>query len=191
MNHQPEFIRGARIWMRPLLESDFNLKYFCWLNDPEVNRYSQRRPFPATWKSMTSYSQNLENNPHQGFVLAILADHEHIGNIALVNLQLVHRCAEIAILIGDKNYWNQGLAAEAIYLVSKHAFLEMNLHRVFAGTFNPAFMRCVEKLGWVREGEFRERIWSGGRYHHQVWLGMLRSEFKIFPEYAAAEDKTA
>lgn len=176
---EPVYIETKRLLLRPLLEKDFNQVYLSWLNDPVINEFSQRRPFPYSWEELRSYSDYYLKNPHKGFVLA-MTDRDngtHIGNISLVNIQLIHRCAEIAILIGDKSYWNKGLAAEAIYALTKHAFEEMNLHKLFAGTFNPSFARCVEKLGWKQEGVFRERIWAHGRYHDQLWHGILKCEF--------------
>ena len=110
---------------------------------------------------------------------------QHIGNISLVNIEPIHRCAEIAVLIGEKSFWRQGFGREAIYLLTRHAFEAMNLHKVFAGSFNPAFVQCVEQLGWQREGTFRERIWSAGGFHDQIWLGLLESEFQRRPEFEA------
>lgn len=181
------FIEGARTILRPLAEEDFTPRYLSWLNDPETNAFSQRRPFPVGSGRIRAYNDYYVEHPESGFVLAIIDKEQtcHIGNVSLVNIQPINRCAEIAILIGDTTYWNKGYAAEVIYLVTKHAFEAMNLHRVFAGTFNPAFVRCVEKLGWKREGEFRERIWSQGRYHNQIWLGILRSEFKLIDKFEA------
>ena len=172
------FLEGARLRLRPVLEEDYTDEYLRWLNDPEVNRWSQRRPFPSDREQMRQYAQALSARPGQGFVLAMInkLDGVHIGNISLVNIQLVHRCAEIAILIGRDEHRGQGLGGEAVHLLAGHAFAALNMHRVFAGTFNPAFARCVEKIGWKREGIFRERIWSHGRYHDQIWLAQLRSE---------------
>lgn len=174
------YIESGRLVLRPLIESDFSLEYFRWLNDPVVNEFSQRRPFPAYFEDIRSYYEYYRKNPKEGFVLGIIAKKEkiHIGNIALVNLQPIHRCGEITILIGKRQYWNKGYGGEAIYALTKHAFLYHNLHRVFAGTFNPSFAKCVEKLGWKKEGEFRDRIWSDGRYRNQLWYGILREEFE-------------
>ena len=175
------FLAGKRVNLRPLREEDFGEHYLSWLNDPTVNHYSQRRPFPVSWDGMKAYNDYYEKNPQKGFVLAVLDvqnSAKHIGNIALVNIQSVNLCAEIAILIGDKSYWGKGYASESIYLLTKHAFEALNLHKVFAGSFNPAFVRCVEKLGWTKEGEFRERIWANGRYNNQIWMSILKPEFQ-------------
>lgn len=179
------YITGRRIILRPLIKSDFTVEYLSWLNDPVVNFYSQRRHFPSSWEDMVSYDKYYAKNPKKGFVLAIVTKRNniHIGNISLVNVQYVNRCAEIAILIGNKRYWNRGYGQEAIYAITKHAFLSMNLHKIFAGSFNPAFVACVKKLGWKKEGEFRDAIWSNGSYHNQVWMAILRPEFKIIPKF--------
>ena len=134
---------------------------------------------------MKKYNNYYSQNPREGFVLAVIEknDNIHIGNVALVNIQPVHRCAEPTILIGNRNYWHKGYGSECIYILTKHGFTQLNLNKIFAGSFNPAFVKCVEKIGWIKEGEFRERIWSAGRYHNQVWMSMLKSEFKILDLY--------
>jgi len=179
------YIVGQKVILRPLIEEDFTSEYLRWLNDPEINRYSQRRSFPLSWEDMKSYKEYFSKNPQEGFILAIIEKNKkiHIGNIAVVNIQLVNHCAEIAILIGNKDYWGKGYGAECMYLLTKHLFNYLNLNKVFAGSFNPAFVRCVEKLGWIKEGEFKERIWSNGRYHNQIWMSILKSEFKLLKMY--------
>lgn len=181
------FIKGKRIYLRPLCRDDFTPDYLNWLNDPVINSFSQRRSFPYSWDKIDSYNKFYSEHPEKGFVLAIIEkqDENHIGNISLVNIQLVNRCAEIAILIGNKQYWNKGYSNEAIYHLTKHAFECINLHKIFAGSFNPAFVKSVAKIGWTKEGEFRERIWSDNQYHNQIWMGILKSEFKIIPELEA------
>lgn len=183
------YLEGRNLRLRPLLEEDYTDEYLSWLNDPATNHMSQRRPFPCDREGMRSYARHYQANPQQGFVLAMVrkSDEAHIGNISLVNIQLVNRCAEIAILVGRTDARGQGLGSEAVYLLAKHAFTALNLHRVFAGTFNPAFVRCVEKIGWKQEGVFRERIWSDGAYHDQIWLAQLRRDFTMLPLYEPGE----
>ena len=179
------FLESKRIILRPLLKEDFSIDYLNWLNDPVINAYSQRRPFPHSWESMCAYNEYYTNHPEKGFVLGIIAknDNIHIGNISLVNIQSINRCAEIAILIGNTDYWSKGFARESIYLLTQHGFDAMNLNKIFAGSFNPAFVKAVQKNGWNKEGEFKQRIWAQGKYHNQIWMSILTSEFRIIPEF--------
>lgn len=185
MNPSPVFLRGKRLDLRPLLEEDFTPAYLAWLNDSVVNEHSQRRPFPCDGEAMRAYPRFYRDNPAKGFVLAMVdrAAGVHMGNISLVDIELVNRCGNVAILIGETSFWGKGYGAEAIYLVTRHAFAAMNLHKLIAGSFNPAFVRCVEKLGWTREAEFKERIWSQGRFHSQIWLSILQREFTPLAQY--------
>lgn len=38
-------------------------------------------------------------------------------------------------MIGDKNYWGRGIAADTISLISNYAFDELHLRKVFAGVY--------------------------------------------------------
>ncbi len=184
------FLSGKRIYLRPLSDKEFTYEYLSWLNDPEVNRYSQRRRKPTNCSQMTQYIKYYCDHPQEGVILAVIVrkDEMHIGNVALVNIEEVNRCAEISVLIGRKEYWGKEYAAEAIYHITKHAFMNMNLNKVYAGSINPAFIRCVEKLGWKKEGTLKERIWSQGGYHHLVYMSLLRGEFSLIDEYESERE---
>ena len=164
------YLTGKRVILRPLVEEDFTSEYLNWLNDPLVNKYSQRRPFPISWEDMKSYSNYYMANPQKGFVLAIIEKSKkaHIGNMSLVNIQLVNRCAEIAVLLGNKDYWNKGYGSECMYLLTKHAFTSMNLHKIFVGSFNPAFVRCVEKIGGKRENIVAKLVGGGAMFENST-----------------------
>lgn len=184
MSEKVVFIRGRRLTLRPVLEEDFGERYLRWLNDPEVNEHSQRRVAPMGEGAMRAYPRHYDENPDKGVVLAVVAEGAgHIGNISLVDVESVNRCANLAILIGEKEQWGKGYAAEAIHLLTRHAFREMNLHKLVAATVNPAFAACVERLGWKREGVQRERVWRDGGWHDMMWFSILAHEFKDKEEF--------
>ncbi len=179
MSTELVFIKGERLILRPLLEEDFTAEYLSWLNDPEVNRFSQRRPYPVGYEGMVSWPRSLEKNPREGFVLAMIAqDKIHIGNISLTGIHPVNRIAEISILVGRRDYWGQGYGAEAVDLLTRHAFEALNLRLVHAGTFSPGFRRLVEKLGWQQEGCLKERVYAQGEYHDVTLHALSRAEFE-------------
>jgi [ribosomal protein S5]-alanine N-acetyltransferase len=176
------FLSGRSIYCRPLTASDCNREYLAWLNDAEVNRYSRRRYFPTSEVDARRFLDSL--GPAEG-VLAIClrGDHRHIGNIQFGPIDWLSRHAEIRILIGDKGQWGKGYAAEAIYLMTKHLIREVGLYRVEANSCNPAFIRCVQKLGWTVEGCLRERFHLGGQRIDYLWMSILAREFATIPDY--------
>lgn len=173
---------GRSIHCRPLTLDDVSERYVGWLNDPEVNRYSRRRLFTTTADDASRFIKSLAPDEH---VLAILTndDETHIGNIQVGPIDQLARCAEIRILVGDRSVWGRGFGTEAIYLVTRHLFLDEKLHRVEANSCNPAFVRAVQKLGWRKEGRLRERFPLDGGLLDYLWFGQLEHEFQPRSEY--------
>lgn len=60
------------------------------------------------------------------------------------------------------------------------AFNELNLHRIQVTVFsyNERSISLVEKLGFQREGVYREFLQRDGRRHDMVLYGLLRHEWK-------------
>jgi len=180
------FIKGRSIGLKPFDMAEPSSMYLEWLNDPEVNQYSSRRFAPTGLRQARTY---LDNLPIGAYVLAVclLKDGRHVGNLKYGPIDWPNRCAEIEIMLGDKRQWGKGLATEAIYLVTKHLFFSLGLHRVEAKSCNPAFIKVVrEHLGWKEEGRLRQRFRLGGDYVDYIWLGLLDSEFVLHPELEAS-----
>ena len=60
------------------------------------------------------------------------------------------------------------------------AFRELNMHRVQATVFsyNRRSMAMFERLGFQREGAFREFIHRDGERYDMLMYGILRREFE-------------
>ncbi|MEL7657044.1 MAG: GNAT family protein, partial [Bacillota bacterium] len=69
---------------------------------------------------------------------------------------------------------------EALRLLLRYAFDELNLYRVQLTVFsyNPGAIRLYEKLGFVREGVFREAVHRDGARHDMILYGLLRREWE-------------
>lgn len=147
-----------------------------------MNRYSRRRLFTSSAGDIRTFINAIAPDEH---VLAILTNDggTHIGNIQFGPIDRPARCAEIRILIGDRSVWGRGFGTEAIYLVTRHLFLDEKLHRVEANSCNPAFVRAVQKLEWREEGRLRERFPIDGGFLDYLWFGQLAHEFRPCSEY--------
>jgi RimJ/RimL family protein N-acetyltransferase len=107
----------------------------------------------------------------------------HIGNVSLQNINYIDRNAEIAYIIGEKEYWGKGFAREATELMLKHAFCSLNLERIYCGTSEKNFRMqgLAKRMHFIEEGIRRKAIYNNGQYENIIEYGILREEyFKYF-----------
>ena len=102
-----------------------------------------------------------------------------IGNCSLFRIDPVHRCATLGIVIGDKQQWSKGYGTEATRILVDVGIRTLNLNRIDLDVheFNERGLRCYEKIGFVKEGEFREAVYADGLYYNTIRMGMLRDEW--------------
>ncbi len=174
------FLYGKRVYLRPLLESDADGKYIHWLNSKEVCAGNSHHIYPYTKEMALEYIRRSQAD-REALILAVIVrkDHIHIGNIALQNINLLHRSAEFAILIGEKSYWGKGHALEASKLIMEHGFKALNLNRIYCGTYesNTGMRKLAEALGMRREGLRRKAAFKEGNFIDIIEFGLLESEF--------------
>ena len=175
------FIKGDRINLRPLALSDIDGPYQYWFNNPEIVKFNSHGRFPMTLDKLKSFvaSQQVTTS---SIVLAIIdvVSSKHIGNISLQNINWVDRNAEIAFILGEKDFWGKGIMKEAGKLMLDHAFETLNMHRVYCGTSsdNMGMQKLAIKLGMKEEGIRKEAIFNQGKYFDILEYGVLNRNNK-------------
>ena len=174
------FLVGERIYLRSLTQEDCSGAYLHWFNDAQVCQFNGHHYFPYTVAEAKAYVAAV-NESRRDLVVAIALrdDDRHIGNVALQNIDFISRCAEFAVVIGDKECWGQGFAREAGRLILDHGFLVLNLHRVYCGTTenNRAMRSLAEHLGMKEEGRRRQALFKSDRYLDIVEYGVLKNDY--------------
>ena len=105
---------------------------------------------------------------------------EAVGLASLTGIDPVHRRAEFHLLIGRRDLHGRGLGTEATRQMLRHAFRDLNLHRVFVWVLasNAAAIRVYVKSGLKREGVAREAAYKRGRYEDLLHMAILSHEFE-------------
>jgi len=148
-----------------------------WRNDPVVNKYL--RPGIRTLDEVQAwYTQYFFQPEHKLF--AVYADTILIGYGTLEHIDPIHRSCEIGIVIGEKQYWNQGVGAKAVAHLTTLAFTVYHLHRVYAVIQggNKASKRCFEKVGFQHEGRWREARYVNGTFIDLHYYAVLKHEWR-------------
>jgi RimJ/RimL family protein N-acetyltransferase len=153
-----------------------------WVNDREVTRFLVLR-YPMALAAEESWMRDVAGKMmsfESAFFAIETKEGRHIGNTNLFNVQPENRCAELGIMIGEKDCWSRGFGSDALRTLLGFAFGEMNLHRVGLNTYayNERGIACYRKVGFVEEGRIRERIYREGAYHDMLWMGVLRREWE-------------
>lgn len=175
------FLETNNIGLRALECKDIEGNYSKWLNDAEVCKFNSHHCFPVTKDELRAYVNDICAN-RCNIVLAIDEKHDnkHIGNISLQKVDLINRNAEIAFLVGEKEYWGRGYATEAATLLINHGFSQLGLIKIYFGTSseNIGMQRIGEKLGFCKEGIRRNALYKNGRLNDIFDYGILYEEWK-------------
>jgi ribosomal-protein-alanine N-acetyltransferase len=182
LTNTPAFLLGERVALRALTPADVDGPYLEWFNDPEVCRLNSHHVFPYTRPEALQWVDGLPGR-RDALVLAITVDGRHVGNVSLQGIDPVSRAAELAIVLGDRSVWGQGVGLEAARLLVDHGFTALNLNRIACGTLaaNVAMRRLAERLGMREEGIRRQASWTDGAYHDIVEYGLLAADREVTP----------
>jgi RimJ/RimL family protein N-acetyltransferase len=139
---------------------------------------------PAYPRSIAQLTQWLNGEP-QGrdaflFGVRVLEGDDLIGFMDISGIIWAMQVGWLGIGIGERQYWGKGYGSEATRLALKFAFHEINLHRVQLTVFsyNTRAIKLYEKLGFQREGVFREFLHRDGQRHDMLLYSLLRREWE-------------
>jgi len=174
-----KLMQGKQIYLRKMQPEDANERYLSWINDPQVNQYTETRFDLSTLQNIKDYVDQQINSKDSVFLAMVLTDTgQHIGNIKIHRIDKTHKNAEISLLIGEKTSWGKGIGAEAISLITQYAFNDLKLNKLYAKCYsnNIGSIKAFEKAGYIREGCMRKQYCFGDVFVDGIILGMLRNE---------------
>jgi UDP-4-amino-4,6-dideoxy-N-acetyl-beta-L-altrosamine N-acetyltransferase len=107
-----------------------------------------------------------------------------VGAIYLLDIDWVSRSGELSIWIGNPAHRNKGAGRDAMAALLRHAFQDMNLHRVWLRVLsgNDPAIALYTKMGFVEEGRWREAVFKSGRYQDFLQMSCLDREFRLLHE---------
>lgn len=167
---------GKKCYLSPIDINDAE-KYTEWLNDQEVVKYLPLNHFALSLNNEMEFLQNLSKD--HNYAIIDLEENNLIGNIGINNYDGIYQSAEIGIFIGNKEYRNKGFGTEAMKLLISYCFDKLNLHSITLCTHetNSCAIKCYEKIGFKKAGEYRERILIDQKYENLILMDLLIEDF--------------
>ena len=181
-------IVGKKVRLRAFREDDLK-NCVAWLNNTAVTRYLMNmRPWSVTEERLWIERAMRNDDPSNVTLVIESSDGEFAGNAGLMFIDLRNRSAEAGIVVARPEDWGRGLGTEAMTLLLRHAFEEMNLHRVHLRvySFNERGIRSYKQIGFVEEGRQREALFRHGAWHDVVVMAILQHEF--FEKHGRTDD---
>lgn len=83
------------------------------------------------------------------------------------------------MLIGNKDYWGNGYAGEALRQLLEFVFKERGMNRVEALVLedNIQSIKMLKRIGYRQDGILRQSVYKNGGFKNQIVLSILASDF--------------
>ena len=125
-----------RLRLRLFQAANINVSYLAWLNDSEVNRFSNQRYYEHTATSCAAYLAGFEGSINSFLMIEQRQDQRHIGTAAIYR-SYHHRTANIVLMLGERSCWGQGFGREAWKHLLNALLAEQRIRKVTGGTVRP------------------------------------------------------
>ena len=154
-----------------------------WTHDPEYLRlteYEAARPLsPFHIKKKFEEAEKEAGRDFYFFVIRTQEDDRAIGFVQLRWIEWNHGNAHFNMGIGSPDDRRHGYGTQALQMLLRYAFEELNLYRLTGHTFeyNKGAQQFLAKHGFQLEVRRREAIYRDGRYWDVLSYGILAQEW--------------
>jgi RimJ/RimL family protein N-acetyltransferase len=176
-----KLLQGELVRLAALTDSDA-VAIAHWHQDTEFMRLFDAGPaYPKTEAEVKRRVEALRQDEKTLiFAVRSVQGDELVGYLELDGINWQHGVCGLGLAIGDPAQRGRGYGREAAELALTFAFDELNLHRVQATVFsyNVRSIALLEKVGFRREGAFREFLQRDGQRHDMLLYGLLCHEWR-------------
>ncbi len=154
-----------------------------WTHDPEFLRLLSIEPArplsPGQIKKRHEEAEKEKNPRRFSFAVRLRGDDRLLGFARLDWVDWSNGASRLSLGLGAPGDRRQGYGTEALRLLLRFAFEELNLHRTSAhvGEYNLGALRWLERAGFRVEVRRPQALYREGRRWDDLWLGLLRDEW--------------
>lgn len=130
-------------------------------------------------------ASSVRNGLDFEFSLRTLEDNRFLGFVAIYRLEWNNRSAQLAIGIGEERNRGKGYGSDALALILRYAFHELNLNRIALDVieYNEAARKAYLKAGFREEGRHRAAVMRDGTQYDLISMSILAAEWSAQTGY--------
>ena len=175
LNTHSFILQNNDITLRPMTENDWDI-LLRWNSDPEVLYFSEG-------DDVTSYSLDEIQGIYRGvsqdafcFIIELSGDPIGEGWLQDMNMdRILNRhpgkvCRRIDLMIGEKQFWGQGIGTTVIRMLTHFGF-EQKTSMIFAcgvADYNPRSLKAFQKVGFEIVDKIKELPGSKAKYVYDL-----------------------
>lgn len=170
-------LKGKTIYLRALEPNDLEFVY-AMENDQNIWEVSNTQT-PYSRFLVRQYLENAHQDIYEAKQLRLAicqdCDFPAIGLIDLFEFDPKNNKAGIGIVIQDNGNRGQNIGSEALSLLIKYSFYNLNLHQLYANinVANAASIGLFTKFGFEKIGIKKDWILVDGVYHDEAIFQLI------------------
>lgn len=172
---------GEKVCLRAYKEEDIKLAAE-FMNDKELQRFlNPRIPLPiSVWQEEEWIkAQKINENGTSNFAIEDIKTKQYIGGCGINEVNWLVRTADVGIWV-CKECWGKGYGTDAMKVLLKFIFENMNMNKVKLSTFsfNERAKKSYEKCGFKVEGILKDEVFKDGKYYDEILMAIFKDEFE-------------
>lgn len=194
---QTQLFEGKNIRFGPIdYEKDPEVES-KWTHDSNFMRMFETDPArPMSAAMVKKHYEELEKEIEKDkniyyFTIRAKEDDRLIGKAMVQDIEWSNGNSAIRLGIGSPDYQRKGYGSEALKMLLRFTFAEINMFRVsaYVPEYNEAMIVLLKKFGFVEEVRRRQALARDGRRWDMLVFGLLKEDWQNQAEPVLSEDE--
>jgi RimJ/RimL family protein N-acetyltransferase len=185
MSIDKQLFEGKLINLRPIDHEKDPQVESRWTHDLTLMRsLSHKSAMPQSVVQIKKKYEAIEKKVDEAknlfhFTIRDKQDNRYLGFIRIEGIEWTHGMGNLQMAVGDEAERNKGYGGDALQLMLRFAFNELNLYRLSAvvNDDNQPTLRFFKHHGFMEEVRRRKALLRDGQAWDVVHLGILRDEW--------------
>lgn len=172
-------LKGKHVYLRALEPEDLEFVHAI-ENDEEIWDLSNTQT-PYSRFLIKQYLEASHKDVYEAKQLRLVISNyedEPLGMIDIFDFDFLNKRAGIGILIRNKKDRGKGVGAEALQLLVKYSFNQLQLHQLYCNISeeNEASLRLFTKQGFEKVGLKKDWIFTNNKFQNEYLLQLINTD---------------